>query len=66
MTIDELKKILIDELEPAYFVGGHGGAILEVEEIKNATPEELVEIARRHGYNVKLVEEETEERQKNR
>lgn len=60
MTIEELRQILIDALEPAYFVGGYGGAILEVEEIKKASPEELVEIARRYGYQVELIEEEDE------
>ena len=35
MTIDELKEKLIDELDldPAFFVGGFGGAMLEKEEI---------------------------------
>ena len=48
MTIEDLRQALIDELEPAFFVGGHGGAILEVEEIKKATPEELRLHSTRH------------------
>lgn len=58
MTIEELRQRLIEDLEPAFFVGGFGGAALEIEEIKNASDEELIEIARRHGYNVEIIEEE--------
>ena len=59
MTIEELRQQLIDELdlEPLFFVGGYGGAMIELEEIKNASPEKLIEIARRHGYNVEIREE---------
>ena len=54
MTIEELRQKLIEELEPAFFVGGFGGAMLEIEEIKRATPEELIKIASRHGYYIEL------------
>ncbi len=66
MTIEELRQILIDETEPAFFVGGYGGAILEVEEIKKASPEELIEIARRHGYQVSIIDENNNQKTKNR
>ncbi len=64
MTIEELRQRLIDDLEPAYFVGGFGGAILEVEEIRRATPEELIEIARRKGYQITIVEEKGRQKTK--
>lgn len=57
MTIEELRQKLIEELEPAFFVGGFGGAMLEIEEIKRATPEELIKIASRHGYHVEFEKE---------
>ena len=63
MTIEELRQELISRLEPAYFVGGFGGAILEVEEIRNAGPYELIEIAKRYGYDVEMEEEEEEEKE---
>ena len=69
MSIEELRQKLIDDLdlEPAFFVGGYGGAMIEMEEIKRATPQQLVAIARRHGYQVELVvEEDEEEKEKNR
>ena len=66
MTEDELKKFLIQDLnlEPAYFVGGFGGAILEKEEIEAANGPELIDIARRHGYQVTVVEDEEDPKQK--
>ena len=59
MTIEDLRKKLIDDLdlEPAFFVGGFGGAMLEMEEIKRASDDELIEIARRRGYTVTVSEE---------
>ena len=58
MTIEDLRQKLINDLEPAFFVGGFGGAMLEIEEIKKATPEELIEIARRHGYQIEIEEKD--------
>jgi len=57
MKIEELRQKLIEELEPAFFVGGFGGAMLEIEEIKRATPEELIKIAAQHGYHVEFEKE---------
>ena len=58
MTVEELRQKLINDLqlEPAFFVGGFGGAILEMEEIKNATEDELIEMAKRRGYQVTIVD----------
>ena len=60
MTVDDLRKLLIRDLEPAFFVGGFGGAMVEIEEIKRATDEEVIEIAKRHGYNVDIIEKQKE------
>ena len=58
MTIEDLRKKLIEDLEPAFFVGGFGGAMIEIEEIKNASPEELIEIARKKGYQIEWEEDQ--------
>ena len=67
MTIEDLRKKLIDDLdlEPAFFVGGFGGAMLEMEEIKRASDDELIEIARRRGYTVTVSEEDPKQKRKN-
>ena len=57
MTIEELRQLLISELEPAFFIGKFGGAMVEIEEIKEASPQKLIEIAKRHGYDVEIKEE---------
>ena len=59
MDIEELRKIMIEDLEPAFFIGGFGGAMLEIEEIKNASPSKLIEIAKKKGY---IKEEKTKEK----
>ena len=60
MTVAELRELLIRDLEPAFFIGGFGGAMIEKEEIKRASDEEVIEIARKKGYNVDLVEKPKE------
>ena len=66
MTIDELRQKLIAEDEAAYFVGGFGGAILEAETLKdpNCSVDQVVDIARLHGYQVTVVEEEPKQMKK--
>lgn len=60
MTVEEFRKKLIEELEPAYFVGGFGGAMLEMEEIRRASKEKIKAIARKQG----IILEEDEEKEK--
>ncbi|MBR3211003.1 MAG: hypothetical protein IKF71_03585 [Bacilli bacterium] len=55
MTIEDLRQLLIRDLEPAYFIGGFGGAMIEIEEIKRATDEEVIEIAKKKGYHVEII-----------
>ena len=50
MTVEELRKKMIEDLEPAFFIGGFGGAMLEFEEIKKASKEKVIEIAKKKGY----------------
>lgn len=57
MTIEELREKLIRDLEPVFFIGGFGGAMIEMEEIKRASDEELIEIAKRKGYVIHIEED---------
>lgn len=47
MTIDieELRESLIDESFASYVGGNFGGALMEADDIENATADELVEMA---------------------
>lgn len=60
MTVKELRELLIRDLEPAFFIGGFGGAMIEIEEIKRATDEEVIEMAKKRGYSVELVDKPKE------
>lgn len=46
---EDLRKELLDEIYAAAFGGGMGAALLDEDEIREAGPEELREIARRYG-----------------
>lgn len=58
MSIEELRKLLIDDLEALYFVGGFGGAIITKEEVMSASFERLIEIAKLLGYDINVVDED--------
>ena len=63
MDIDELKELLKEEDEGAFFIGGFGGAIVERDEIDHASLEELKDIARMHGYEVSIEDNQADESQ---
>lgn len=52
---DKLRRDLLDRYEPASFFG-LGAASLDVSEIRNASEEELLNIARREGMSLFLYE----------
>lgn len=54
MTIDieKLRENLKQECYGAYFGGGFGGALLESFDIEKASPEELIAIAQRNGFDL--------------
>ena len=49
---DRLRNDLINYFESAYFVAGFGAALVEREEIKRSSDEELVQIALRKGFKI--------------
>ena len=56
IDIDKLKEDLKNDCCGAFFGGGFGGALMEAADIENASPEELVEIARRKGIDLSRYE----------
>ena len=58
MTIDieRLREDLKQECYGAFFVGGFGGALMETFDLEKASPEELIEIAREKGIELKKYE----------
>ena len=52
IDVDRLRSDLISECEAAYFVGGFGGAIIDMDEIEYATDEEVVTLAINNRINL--------------
>ena len=54
MTIDieKLKNDLKNELLGAYYGAGFGGALIESFNLDNMSPEEIVNLALRYGFNL--------------
>ncbi|MCI9636399.1 MAG: hypothetical protein HFG77_08395 [Hungatella sp.] len=55
MTIDieKLREDLKEECLGAFYGGGFGGALMESFDIENASPEELVDMARENGIDLR-------------
>ena len=58
IDIEQLRKDLMDDSYGALFGGGFGGALFESFDIEKATPDELVEIARRKGIDLSKYSDE--------
>ena len=52
IDIDKLREDLLDEYNAAYFAGGFGAAIFDITRIENASPEELIQIARENHIDL--------------
>ena len=52
IDFDKLRLDLINYYEGAYFVGGFGAALMDAEDIKRASNEELIKIALKNGFNL--------------
>ncbi len=52
IDVDRLRNDLISDCEGAYFVGGFGGSIVEMNEIEYATDEEVVTLAINNRINL--------------
>ena len=53
IDVDRLRNDMRDECLGAYFGGGFGAALIESFDIDRATPEQLVEMARNQGINLR-------------
>lgn len=49
---NRLRNDLISFFESAYFAGGFGAALMDVEDVKRANDDELIEIAIRNGFKI--------------
>ena len=52
IDIERLRQDLIEHLEGAFFVGGFGAAMLDMEKVKKASDEEVIRIARQNGFRI--------------
>ena len=52
VNIEKLRDELKQDCYGAYFGGGFGGALMESFDIENASPQELIEIARDKGIDL--------------
>lgn len=52
INIEKLRNDLRDNLLGAYFGGGFGAALIEAFDVDSASPEELIEMAKRQGLNL--------------
>lgn len=52
IDIEALREDMKEECLGAFFGGGLGGALMESFDIENASPEELVKMAKRQGVNL--------------
>ena len=52
IDIEKIRKDLIENAYGAFYIGGFGGAINEVNDIKNMPPEKLIELAIEQGLDL--------------
>ena len=52
IDIEELRSDLMEESYGAFFSGGFGGAMLDAADIKNASSEKLIRIAKSRGIDL--------------
>ena len=50
--IERLRADLCNYFESAYFVGGFGGALIDLGDVLKASEEELLAIAMRYGFDI--------------
>ena len=52
IDIEKLRKDLIEHLEGAFFIGGFGAAMIDMEKVKRASSEEVIQIAIQNGFDI--------------
>ena len=53
---EELREYLIQECLGGFFVGGFGEGLIVISDIEHASPEKIIEIAKKQGINLKKFE----------
>ena len=53
IDVEKLRNDMKKECYGAYFVGGYGGALIESFDIDRATPEKLIEKAKKQGFDLR-------------
>ena len=63
IDIEQLREDMKEDCYGAYFAGGFGAALVESFDVDRASPEELIEIAKRKGIDLRryLDEEKSED-----
>ena len=56
IDIEQLRDDLLNDSYGAVFAGGFGGAIFDAVDIKNASPEKLIQIAKNKGVDLRKYE----------
>lgn len=56
IDVDKLRQYMLDDDYAAYLVGDLGGALAEAADIENASDEELIEMAKRQGIDLRKFE----------
>ena len=56
IDIDKLRKDMLDNCYGAFLVGDLGGALAESADIEQSTDEELIEMAKKQGVDLKRYE----------
>jgi hypothetical protein len=53
IDVEKLRKDMRDDRLGAYFSGGFGAALVESADIDRASPEKLIEVARKQGIDLR-------------
>lgn len=57
INFDKLREDLKTDSLAAYFGGGFGGALIDAFDVKEASEEELLQMAKRQGFDISKYEE---------
>ena len=52
INTEKLRNDLENDLMGAFFGGGYGGAFVQVSDVRRASPDELIRIAKQQGLNI--------------
>ena len=52
VDIEEIRRDLIENSHGAFYIGGFGGAMVEVQDIKRMSPDEIISLAKEQGLNL--------------